>query len=332
MFKRVSLRNCLVFGSTTFLLLIALVGYGNAEIVLRLGHDNQLISPTHVTAAKWAQLISERAGGKVTIKIYPQGQLGGEKSLVEQLRLGTVDATIVAHNVIVGFVPEFQAITLPFAFKDYDHAYKFLNGAGGTALLNKLETIGIKGMGFINTGFRSIGNNIRPLYKPEDLKGIKIREIPDPLALAAVSAMGANAVPIPWGEVISALEQKTIDGVSTGNSYYWSARLYDYTKYFSYTNHLYTSNVVLMSLQSFNRLPKDLQEIVAKTAIDSLPDGWKSVADTEANLTKNLEGKGIKVNTVDPKPFKEKVEHLWKEYEPKIGKELVDEVKKAIAK
>lgn len=304
----------------------------NAEISLRLGHDNQLVSPTHVTAAAWAKLLEERGKGTVGMKIYPQGQLGGEKSLVEQLRLGTLDATIVAHNVLVGFVPQFQAIGFPFLFKDYDQARKFLEGPGGTFLLKKLETVGIKGIGFINTGFRSIGNNARPIRTPEDLKGLKIREIPDPLALATMNAMGANAVPVPWGEVVSALEQKTIDGLSTGNSYYWSARLYDHTKYFTYTNHVYTANVVLMSLATFNRLPPDVQKIVLQAGAEALPDGWKAVADTEATLTKSLEAKGIKVNTADPTPFKDRVRHIWKEYEPKIGNELAGELNKLRAK
>jgi tripartite ATP-independent transporter DctP family solute receptor len=303
----------------------------SAQQTLRFGHSSQIAEPNHVLGTAFAERLAKQTGNKLDVKIYPQAQLGDEKALVEQLRLGTVDATVVASDILVGFVPDFAAIGLPFAFTSYPHAHKFLDGKGGKLLLSKLEAIGVKGLGFIDTGFRSVGNNIRPIRTPDDLQGMKIRVIPSPLVIDTQKAMGSSPVPIPWAETVSALKQGIVDGVETGNSYYYTARLWEYTKNFSYTNHLYTANVVLMSKRTFDRLSKDHQQAVLTAAAEAIPVARKYVADLEAKIAPDLEAKGIKVNTVDPAPFRAKVQVIWEKFAPTISQDVMGELKAVMA-
>ena len=300
------------------------------EITLRMGHAGQTAEPLHILGTKWAELLKKRTKGDVVMKIYPQGQLGGEKSLAEQLRLGTVDATMIAADVLVGSVPEITVIGLPFAFENYGQAHKFLDGSGGRALLDKLETIGLKGVGFVDTGYRSIGNKVRPIRTPEDLKGLKIREIPSPLVLDTIRAIGGNAIPIPWSETVSALEQGVVDGVGTTPSFFWSARLFEYTKYFSYTQHLYTANVVLFSVKTFAKLPLDVQRAVIETGQEAIAHTRQYIGDVESKLTERLEAKGVKVNKLNLEPFRKKAQAVWSKYEDKVGPEMMQHLREAI--
>jgi TRAP-type transport system periplasmic protein len=299
------------------------------EIQLRMAHAGQTTEPLHVLGTKWAELLGEQSKGRVTMKVYPQGQLGDEKSLAEQLRLGTVDATMIAADVLTGSIPEISVIGLPFAFDNYAKAHNFLDGPGGKLLLRKMDATGLKGIGFVDTGFRSIGNKVRPIRVPEDLAGLKIREIPSPLVLDTIKALGGNAVPIPWAETVSALKQGVVDGVGTTPSFFWSAQLWQYTQYFSYTQHLYTANVVLFSSKTFEKLPKDLQTMVIETGLQAIEHTRKYVADVESKLTENLESKGVKVNKVDLAPFRKRAQPVWAEYEPKIGPELMGYLREA---
>jgi TRAP-type transport system periplasmic protein len=330
------MTRILVVRAVPFVALLCLGFLGNPapagaeDVVLRFGHSSQITEPNHIFATRFAERMAELTKNKVTVKIYPQAQLGDEKSLVEQVRLGTVDVTVVASEVLVSTLPDFAAIGLPFAFRNYDQAHKFLDGRGGAALNADLETIGIVGLGYIDTGFRSIGNNTRAINTPADLVGLKIRVIPSPLLIDTNKAMGDTPVPISWADTISALQQGVVDGVETGNSYYYTARLWEYTKYFSYTNHIYTANVVMMSRATYNRLPKAAQEAVMQAAPDAIPVTRKYVADIEAKITPDLQAKGIKVNTVDPAPFRAKVQGIWEKFVPTIKPEIVQDLRVAM--
>lgn len=304
----------------------AATAYG--QTVLRFGHSSQTAEPNHIVATKFAEEMDRLTGGKVKVQVYPQAQLGDEKGLVEQARLGTVDMASVASEVLTGIVPDFSAIGLPFAFRDYPHAHQFLDGEGGGLLLKKLDAQDITGLGYIDTGFRSIGNNKRPITKPEDLNGLKIRVIPSPLLIAVQEAMGSSPVPISWAETISALSQGVVDGVETGNVYYYSARLFDHTKFFTFTNHVYTANVVLMSKTTYDGLPDDVKQAVAEAAKIAIQHTRDYVKELEVGLDKKIEAEGTAVNTVDPAPFQEKVKGIWEKFEPTIDPAVMQDLKR----
>lgn len=299
-----------------------------SQTTLRFGHSSQTAEPNHIVATKFAEEIDRLTKGKVKVQVYPQAQLGDEKALVEQMRLGTVDLASVASEVLTGIIPDFSAIGLPFAFRDYPHAHQFLDGEGGKILLDKLDARGIKGLGYIDTGFRSIGNNKRPITKPEDLAGLKIRVIPSPLLIATQEAMGSSPVPIPWAETISALSQGVVDGVETGNVYYYTARLFDHTKFFTFTNHVYTANVIIMSKVTYDRLPEDVKKAIAEAGKIAIQRTRDYVKEQEIDLGKKIETHGIAVNTVSPAVFQDKIKGIWGKFEPTIDPAVMKDLKR----
>lgn len=301
------------------------------KITLRFGHASQTAEPNHYVATKFAEELARLTEGRATVRIYPQAQLGDEKALVEQMQLGTVDLASVASEVVTNLVPDFSAIALPFAFANYGKAHEFLDGEGGKILLGKLEDFSIHGLGYIDTGFRSIGNNTRPITKPDDLAGVKIRVIPSPLLIAAQEAMGSSPVPIPWAETISALSQGVVDGVETGNVYYYSARLFDHTKYFAFTNHIYTANVIIISKMTYDGLSDEIKDAIGKAAKFAIQATRDYVADLEVGLDQKIEEEGVAVTTPDPGPFKEKVQGIWGKFESQIDPKVMQDLRRVSA-
>jgi TRAP-type transport system periplasmic protein len=299
-----------------------------AQTVLRLGHCCDTDSPFQKTGERWGELISKKTNGQVQIKMYPAVQLGSEKDLIEGMRLGTVDAAITTDAPLAGVVPAFMVTNLPFAFSNYEEAHRFFAGPAGGMLQKRLEAAGIKGFGFIDIGFRSISNNKRPVTKPEDLKGLKIRVLESPLVMATMNAMGATGIPMAWGETASALKQGVVDGVSIGNTYYLTLKMWDLVKYVSWTNEIYSSGVLMMSLQRYNSFPENVRKIITESAAEAIPYGWEVTRKLEEGLEDKLKQKGLVVTRIEPALFRPRVMSVWKEFEPKIGKELVDELRK----
>ena len=314
------------------LLVLAAVTGAAAQTVLRLGHCCDTESPFQKTAERWGELIAKRTNGQVTIKVYPAVQLGSEKDVIEGLRIGTVDATVATDAPLAGLVPAFMVTNLPFAFANYDEAHKFLDGRGGTLLLKRLEAVGIKGFGFIDTGFRSISNNKRPVTRPDDLKGLKIRVLESPLVMATMNAMGATGVPMAWGEAVPALKQGVVDGVSIGTTYYLTLKMWELVKYLTWTNEIYSSGVIMMSLQRFNSFPENVRNIITESAVEAIPYGREVTQKLEEGVTDKLRQRGMIINTIDPNTFRPKVTAVWNEFESKIGKDVMDELRKAVSK
>lgn len=313
---------------TLLLLVLGAATVTEAQTVLRFGHCCDTDSPFQKTGERWSELITKKTNGQVTMKIYPNVQLGSEKDVIEGMRLGTVDATISTDAPLAGVVPSFMVTNLPFAFSNYQEAHKFFAGPAGGMLLKKLEAAGIKGFGFIDIGFRSISNNKRPVTKPDDLKGLKIRVLESPLVMATMNAMGATGVPMAWGETVPALKQGVVDGVSIGNTYYYTLKMWDLVKHVSWTNEIYSSGVLMMSLQRFKSFPENVQKIITESAAEAIPYGWAVTRKLEEGLEDKLKQRGLVVTKVDPNLFRPRVASVWKEFEPKIGKELVDELRK----
>jgi TRAP-type transport system periplasmic protein len=307
-------------------------GAAAGQTVLKLGHCCTETSAHGVLATKWAEFTGAKSGGELKLNVFPQGQLGDEKALVEALRLGTVDASVITTDVLISDVPEFTVIGLPYAFTSYEDAHAFLKGKGGNVLLSKLDRIGIKGLGIADTGFRSMGNNVRPINSPEDLKGVKIRVIQAPLSVKTLEAMGANPVPMPWAEVIPALEQKIIDGVESGNAYYVGLKAHEHTKFFSFTNHRYSGTAVLVNLRRFNRLSPKQQEALKTAALEAIPFANEAIQKAEAEMRPAFEKSRTAVNQVEQKQFQERVRGIWTDFEKEVGPELMQLLKQHVAK
>ena len=292
----------------------------------KLGNATAPDHAYNVGARKYAELVAQRTGNKVKIDIYPATQLGNERDLVEGLQLGTVDLVVTSTGPLGGFVPKMFVVDLPFLFRDKEHAYKVLDGPIGRGLLDAFSEKGIKGLALWENGFRNITNNVRPIEKPEDLKGIKIRTMENKIHLASFKAWGASPTPMAWGEVYTALQQKTIDAQENPIAIIYTAKIYEVQKYLALTGHFYSPSPILMSDKAFKSLPPDIQKVMLDTAVECATFERNLLRDDEARQIAELKAKGMQVTTPNKKPFQDAAASVYKEFEGQFGKEMIDRI------
>jgi tripartite ATP-independent transporter DctP family solute receptor len=276
--------------------------------------------PYCIASTKFADLIKEKTDGEIELQLFPSGQLGNERDMIEGIQIGTLDAGLITNAPISGFVSSFMVLDLPFIFSDADNAHKTLDGPAGRALLDKLDTIGIKGLAFAEGGFRHMINNVRPIVKVEDVKGIKFRVMKNPVYIGLFKSLGSNAIPMPWGEVFTAVQQGVMDGLEIPISVTWSNNYFEVTKYLSLTGHTYSPLVFMVSKGVWNSLSPDYQKIFLESAHEAAVYERARVKEIEADLLNKLKEKGMEINEVpDKKPFQEAVKPLYEEFKEKIG-------------
>jgi len=305
------------------------VDLGNCQVkpvVLKLGHAVAPEHPYHLGAVRYSELIAERTQNKVKIEVYPSTQLGNERDLVEGLQLGTIDLVVTSTGPLGGFVPRMFVVDLPFLFRDREHAYKVLDGPIGRELLDAFSARGIRGLAFWENGFRQITNSVRPIEKPEDLRGIKIRTMENKVHLSAFRAFGASPAPMAWSEVYTALQQKTIDAQENPIAIIYFQKIYEVQKYLSLTGHFYSPTPLLMSLKAFNRLPQDFQKIILDTATECATYERNLLRDNEAKQLAEIKAKGMQVTLPNRKPFQAAAASVYKEFESQFGKEIIDRI------
>jgi len=281
--------------------------------------------PYAISARTFKELVEKKTQGKVDVKLFPNSQLGGERDAIEGISLGTIDMGVITNAPISGFVPQFQILDLPFIFKDSAQAYKVLDGPFGQSLLKRLETRGIKGLGFSEGGFRHMLNNVRPIKTPDDVKGVKFRVMESPTYIGMFKALGSNPTPMAWGETFTAVQQKTIDGLEIPIPVIYQNKYFEVTKYLSLTNHTYSPLIFMISMKTWDKLPPDIQKAIVDSVKEAIPVQRSKNTQNINELLGELKAKGMAVNNVDnPEAFKEKVKPMYKEFEAKIGKDVMD--------
>ena len=224
-----------------------------------------------------------------------------------------------------GLEPKLNVIDIPFIFKDREHAYKALDGEIGQGLLKSLEAQGLKGLAFWEVGFRAFSNSKHPITKPEDIKGLKIRTNQNPMYIQAFSILGANPVPMPLSELYTALETKAVDAQEHPIGIFWSAKLYEVQKYFSFTNHGYTPLIVVMNKAKFDALSPEQQKALVETAQEAGKYQRQLNLENEEKIIDSLKKAGIEfVSNLDTTPFKNAVSaETRKAFIEKNGDDLV---------
>jgi len=287
------------------LLLIAPVSI-QAQTILKLA----TVTPAHhaynAGAREFARLIQEGTKGEVIIKVYDSGRLGkGERELLEGLQVGTIQLAVTATGPVSNFSPNMGVVDLPFLFSDYQHVDKVLDSRIGRQLLDGLESVGIKGLAFFENGFRNFTNSVRPLEKPADFKGLKFRTMENPVHLASVRQLGAQAVPMSWGEVYTSLQTKVIDGQENPIAIVHAFKLSEVQKYLSLTEHFYSPAPLTMSLQKFKQLKPAWQALFLDSALKAAAFERKVIRDNEVQQLKGLKTQGMAVSTVEKGLFVE---------------------------
>ena len=279
-------------------------------------------------ANKFAELVKQRSQGRIEVKVYPDGQLGkGERELLEAIQQGTLDIYVGSTAPLSGFSPSMGILDIPFLFRDYAHADKVLDGPIGLSLLKELEKANLKGLAFWENGFRNLTNSKLAVKTPDDAKGLKIRTQENKIHLTAWKAAGVNPVPMAWGEVYGALQQKTIDGQENPVAVIHSAKLNEVQKYLSMTQHVYSPAVLIVSAKKWQAIPPADQEMLLKTALEVAQFERKLGRDAEEKQVAELTARGMTVTKdVDKAAWQKAMQPAFDEFSKQFGKEKIDAI------
>ncbi len=269
----------------------------------------------NVGASEFARRIKAATGGAVDIRVFPGGQLGkGERELLEGMQIGTLDLAVTATGPISGFSPSMMVLDLPFLFRNYAHVDAVLDGPLGRKLLDDLEKSKLKGLAFFENGFRNFTNSARPLLQPHDFKGLKFRTMENPVHLASVRQLGAQAVPMSWGEVYTSLQTKVIDGQENPVAIIHAYKLNEVQRYLSLTGHFYSPAPLTMGLRRFKSLDPKWQALLIETAVKVAAFERNIIRDNEQKQLKDLKAWGMDVRTVDKSSFFKAMQPVYDKY------------------
>jgi tripartite ATP-independent transporter DctP family solute receptor len=271
--------------------------------------------------------VEAETGGEITVTIFPNAKLGDERALLENMKMGAVDAGIITSGPIINFLPEFGIFDLPFLFRSPEHAYAVLDGPIGQGMLQSMESQGWVGLAYGERGFRNLTNSKRSVQTPEDMKGLKIRLMQNPVYVESFKLLGANAVPMAWTEALTALQQGTIDGQENPLNVIVSFKLFESQKHLSLTRHAYAPNVIMMSKITWNRLSPEQQEIVKKAAAEAAWANRNYDNEKAAEWLQFLKDQGMDVvENPDLGAFRQAVQPIYDKYEEKFGKERLQAI------
>lgn len=259
--------------------------------------------PTVEAVKYFGQVLEQKSNGKYKVQVFFAGQLGGEKETIEQTRFGVIDLNRVNTAPFNNLIPETAVLGLPFLFRSVEHMYHVVDGPLGEEIGKAFEPHGLIVLGFFDSGARSMYNSKRPIKTLADMKGMKIRVQQSDLFISMINALGANATPMPFGELYSALQTGLVDGAENNYPSYESVKHYEVAKYYSLTEHSMAPEVFVMSKMAWDKLSPADQKLFKEAGKDAtlkMRELWaKRDADAKAIVVKG----GAQINEVDKQPF-----------------------------
>lgn len=259
--------------------------------------------PTVEAVKYMGELLSERSGGRISISVFNNASLGSEKDTIEQTQFGVIDMNRVNAAPFNNLVPETVVLGLPFLFRDTDHMHKVVDGPIGEEILAAFEPHGLVGLAFYDSGARSFYTTRKPIEKLADLKGMKIRVQQSDLWIAMMEAFGANATPMPFGEVYSSLETGVVDGAENNWPSYESSRHFEVAKNYTRTEHSLNPEILVMSKTSWDKFPAEDQALIRQAAKDSVVKMRELWQAREKESEATVRQAGVNVITVDKAEF-----------------------------
>ena len=277
------------------------------NIVLKAHDTHPAGYPTVAAVESMGKKLDAATKGRIKVQMFPGAVLGQEKEAVEQTQLGAIQLARISLGVIGPVVPEVDVFNMPFVFRDITHMRKVIDGAVGQDLLDKVTASPARlvGLGWMDGGSRSLYTK-KPVRKPEDLKGQKIRMMGNPLFVDTMNAMGGNGISMAYGEVFTALQTGVIDGAENNPpSMFTSNHFTTGAKYYTQTNHLIIPEILVMSKVAWDKLSKDDQALVKKVAREAQMEQRALWDKSVEEYSGKLRAAGVEFIQVDTKPFYE---------------------------
>jgi tripartite ATP-independent transporter DctP family solute receptor len=294
-------------------------------IILKFGHVGKPGSLFESSANEFARCSNEALGDKAEVQTFGSSQLGKDKELLQKLKLGQVTFSLPS-SVMSSVADEFGVFEMPYIIKDRAHMKRVQDAILESKLQPAVKAKGYRIIGLWENGFRNITNNVRPINKPEDLAGIKLRTPKGAWRVKMFKLYGANPTPMAFSEVFTALQTGVIDGQENPYAQIWSAKFQEVQKYLSITGHVYTPGYALVSDEHFSKLPQDVQDALVKCAEETQDFVYDTAAKLETELLNNLKAGGIEVNEADKAAFIAASKPIYDEFAATVegGQELID--------
>lgn len=284
------------------------------SVKLSLGHGAAPGNPRHEASVKFAEVVKAKTAGRVEVQVSPSAQLGDDAAMVTALRTGALDLSANSQGAVANVVPEYAAFGMPFLFANLGQAWKLLDGPLGKELADKSAEKGLVVLGYWDNGIRHMSNSKKPLNKPEDLKGMKMRTPPDAVTVDIMQSLGAEAQQIKFAELYVALQQGVVDGQENPLMNIHASKLYEVNKFISLTGHKYEMTPFLMSKRSWDKLSDADKKAVQEAALEATALQRKLSQESDDKLVAELKAKGVQINTADKAAFEkatEKVDDKW---------------------
>ena len=285
------------------------------EITLRSSDTHPEGYPTVAAVQAMGDMLKERSDGRLCIEVFHSAQLGEEKDTIEQTQFGVIDMNRVSLGPFNNIIEETQIPSLPYIFRSVEHMHKVMDGAVGGQILEAFSDHDLIGLGFFDGGSRSFYNSQKPITSMEDLAGLKFRVMQSDMFVDMVSALGANATPMPYGQVYSSIQTGVIDGAENNWPSYDSSGHFEVAKYYTLDQHLIVPEVLVMAKSSFEKLTAEDQELVRQAARDAVPIMRKLWAARELESEARVREAGVEIITdIDKTPFIEAMVPVYEKY------------------
>jgi tripartite ATP-independent transporter DctP family solute receptor len=288
--------------------------------------------PNAKAADELAKFIAEKSNGEMEMLVFRNGTLGGDRQAAEGMQIGTVEIGVVASSVLVAFEPKAGLFDFPFLFKTEEAAFKALDGEIGATISDLLLNKGLRVLGYGSNGYRHITNNRGPIRKPDDLKGLKVRVLENPIFVDMFKKMGASPTPMAFSELYTALQQKTVDAQENPMVITYTSKLYEVQKYISKTGHVMAVVPLIMSENFYQNLPPECQQIMIDAGKFWTELQRKGVKEREESFEEAMKKEGVEINelTLEEKDvFVEGCKEIYTQYGDSVGLDLIEKALQA---
>ena len=296
--------------------------------VVYLAHTLPTSHPVHQGMEVFAKKVMESSGGKLSVKIFPDGQLGTEREVLELLQIGSIAMTKVSAATMANFAPEYKVMGVPYLFRDKAHLFKVLEGKTGEAILSSGTEFLLRGLCFYDAGSRSFYTKEKPIKTPDDLSGLKIRVMNHQMSVDMVNQMGGSATPMAYGELYTALQQGVVDGAENNPPSFVTSRHYEVCKYYTLDEHSSIPDVLVIGTKYWEGLSDQEQtwmKEAAKFSSKAQQEFWNKNVEECLQILKEAD---VEIYKPEKTLFAEKSKQVLETFvkDPKM-KQIIDEIK-----
>lgn len=291
--------------------------------------------PQIIGLKKFEEIVEAKTNGRYDIQVYPNAQLGDDVKATQDVKMGNLDMVSPSASPLTGMVKEYMVFDLPFIIPNEKAADAIMDGAIGKKLGDALDSKGLHLLAYYENGFRQLTNSAKEVKSPADLKGLKIRTMENPIHLAAWKALGANPTPMPFSEVFTAMQQRTIDGQENPIATIFLSKFNEVQKYLTLTGHVYGPHLVLINSKLWESFSAEDKKIFDDAAKESAVLNRKTNREMNKAYIDDLKKAGMTITELSPeqlKAFQDAVAPVYKQFEDQIGKDLIAEFKATVDK